>query len=116
MKKMKISLNGYGENTATFKADSTLTKGEPVTMAENFTVKSCDANDDFIGMAVNSDDGYACVQLDGYVKIGYSGTAPELGVCSLVADGNGGVCVADTGRKFVVTDVDTDNKSVGIIL
>ena len=113
---MKISLKGYGENAATFKTTNQIAQGEPVAMVENFTVDSCNAGDNFIGYAVNSADGYACVQLDGYAVFKYSGTAPEVGVCKLAADGNGGVCVSDSGRQFIVTDVDTDNSTLGIIL
>lgn len=113
---MKISLKGYGENAATFKTETEIATGEPVTMVENFTVNPCEAGDSFIGSAVNSKDGYVCVQLDGYAAFSYSGTAPEVGICTLTADGNGGVCVADTGRQFIVTDVNTDNSTVGIIL
>lgn len=113
---MKISLKGYGENTATFKINSEITGGEPVCMEDNFTVKSCNAGDNFIGCAVNSRDGYACIQLDGYATFSYSGNAPEVGICSLTADGNGGVCVSENGRQFIVTDVDTVNGTVGIIL
>lgn len=113
---MKISLNGYGENAATFRFTGLVSQGQPVTMAESFTVKPCQAGDAFIGCAINAKGEYASVQLSGYVKIDYSGATPETGVCTLAADGNGGVCVADSGRQFVVTDVDTVNKKVGIIL
>ncbi|MBQ8209375.1 MAG: hypothetical protein IJZ35_02190 [Clostridia bacterium] len=113
---MKISLKGYGENTATFKINSAITGGEPVCMEDNLTVKSCEAGDAFIGCAVNSKDGYACVQLDGYATFTYSGTAPEVGICNLAADGNGGVCVSESGRQFIVTDVDTVSSTAGIIL
>ena len=113
---MKISLKGYGENTATFKINTEIKGGEPVYMEENFTVMPCTANSDFIGAAVNSRDGYACIQLSGYVKFSYTGSNPDVGLCSLLADGNGGVRVDENGRRFVVTDVDTDNKTVGIIL
>ena len=113
---MKISLKGYGENAATFKTANQIANGEPVAMVENFTVDTCKSGDNFIGCAVNSADGYSCVQLEGYAVFSYSGTAPETGVCTLAADGNGGVCVSGSGRQFIVTDVDTDKSTVGIIL
>lgn len=113
---MKISLKGYGENAVTFKFTGLVAAGQPVAMAENFTVKPCDAGESFIGAAINAKGEYACIQLDGYVQFDYSGTAPEVGICTLTADGKGKVCVSDMGRQFVVTDVDTDNGKVGIIL
>lgn len=113
---MKISLKGYGENTATFKTKNDVTPGEPVCMSGNYEVSSCNNGDLFAGAAVNSKDGYACVQLDGYCSFSYTGTAPSAGICNLVADGNGGVCVDESGRQYIVTDVDTVNSIVGIIL
>lgn len=113
---MEISLNGYGENAATFKFTGLVCQGQPVTMAENFTVKLCEAGDNFIGCTINAKGEYASVQLAGYVKFNYSGEVPAVGMCALTADGNGGVCMSGSGRQFVVTDVDTVNKRVGIIL
>lgn len=113
---MKISLKGYGENSATFKFTSPVGLGQPVAMEDNFTVKPCDAGDNFIGATVNARGEYANVQLSGYTVFTYTGTAPVVGVCTLAADGMGGVCLSDTGRQFVVTDVDTVNSTLGIIL
>lgn len=114
---MKISLKGYGENAATFRTSGLVCQGEPVTMAENFTVKPCEEEDSIIGCVLNSKDGYASVQLAGYVQFALTGgLIPTVGVCGFVADGNGGVCVSSEGRQFVVTDVDTVNNKVGFIL
>ncbi len=113
---MKISLNGFGENAATFKFTGVVSQGQPVTMADNFTVRLCENGDSIIGTVLNAKGEYASIQLAGYTQFGYSGTAPEVGMCTLCGDGNGNVCVSDTGRQFIVTDVDTDNCKVGIIL
>lgn len=113
---MNISIKGYGENTATFKADGVVCASHTVKMADNLTVAPCDAGDAFIGTAVNVKNEYACVQLDGYVTLTYTGTAPVVGYCSLASDGNGGVMVSESGREYLVTDVDTASKTAGIIL
>lgn len=113
---MKISLKGFGENAATFKFTGVVSQGQPVTMADNFTVKPCEKGDNIIGTALNAKGEYSSVQLTGYAEFGYSGTAPEVGMCTLSGDGKGNVCVSDTGRQFIVTNVDTDNSRVGIIL
>lgn len=113
---MTVSLNGYGENTATFKFTGLVSPNQPVTMAENFTVKPCESGDIFIGSAVNAKGEYACIKLSGYTEFSYSGTAPTVGVCSLAADGNGKVCVSDSGRQYIVVNVNTDNSTVGILL
>lgn len=113
---MDFSIKGYGENTATFRTDGVVSASHVVKMASNLTVAPCNVGDAFIGTAVNVKNGYACVQLDGYVTLTYTGTAPTVGYCSLASDGNGGVKVATGAREYLVTDVDTVNKTAGIIL
>ena len=113
---MNISMKGYGENTATFGTDGIVCASHTVKMAENFTVAPCQSGDEFIGIAVNVRNNIASVQLDGYTKVTFSGTAPVVGYCSFVADGNGGVKVSEGAREYLVTDVDTANNTAGIIL
>lgn len=113
---MNISMKGYGENTATFNTDGIVCASHTVKMADNFTVAPCQADDEFIGIAVNMRNGIACVQLDGYTKVTFSGAAPAVGYCSLVADGNGGVKFSEGAREYLVTDVDAVNSTAGIIL
>ncbi len=113
---MKISLKGFNENGATFGCTTEVTVGQPVALENNMTVKPCQAEDNFIGAVLGARDGYANVQLTGYTVFTYSGTAPAVGIQTLAADGNGGVCLSDAGRQFIVTDVDTSASTVGIIL
>ena len=113
---MKISIKGYGENTATFRTSGIVSASHVVKMADNLTVSECSAGDKFIGTAVSVKNEYAGIQLDGYVTVNYSGTAPTVGYCTLVADGNGGVKTASAGKEYLVTDVDTTAKTAGIIL
>jgi len=113
---MNFSINGYGENTTTFRTTGLVCTGHTVKMADNLIVSPCEAGDEFIGVAVNTGDGYAGIQLDGYVKIDFTGTAPAVGWCGLVADGKGGVSADANGRKYLVVEVDTNNNKAGIIL
>lgn len=113
---MSISLNGYGENAVTMKTTDNVTAHQPVTISENFTVRSCNNGEQFIGTVINKKGKFAAVKLSGYVELGYSGEKPQLGICNLVADGNGKVTVSESGRQFVVTNVDTDTSTVGFIL
>lgn len=113
---MNISMKGYGENTATFKTEGVVCTSHAVKMSDNLTVAPCNAGDAFIGTAVNAKNEYACVQLDGYVTLSYTGTDPAVGFCALAADGNGGIMVSEGAREYLVTDVDTANKTAGIIL
>ena len=113
---MNISIKGYGENTATFATDGVVCASHVVKLADNLTVCHCNAGDKFAGPAVNVKSEYACVQLDGYVTVSYSGTAPCVGYCTLVADGNGGVKTDAAGREYLVTDINETTKTAGIIL
>ena len=54
--------------------------------------------------------GYAGVQVKGFVKTPYSGTAPALGYTALAADGNGGVKAAPSGPLRLVLELDTTRK------
>ena len=113
---MNISINGYGENNATFNTEGLVCPFHTVKMADNLTVTPCAAGDDFIGMAVNTNSEFTCVQLDGYAEFRYSGTAPATGYCRLSADGNGGIRADENGREYLVVDVNTAKSTAGIIL
>ena len=113
---MNISLNGYGEQVATFEAEAGVTAGMPVKMTGNGVVGAGAALDAFCGVAVSVRGGFAAVQLGGYVKVAYSGTAPAVGDQKLNCAGGGKVQAESTGRSLLVTDVDTAAQSCGIIL
>ena len=113
---MNISIKGYGENTATFATDGVVCASHVVKLSDNLTVCRCDDGDFFAGVVVNVKSGYACVQLDGYVTVNYSGDAPSVGYCALVTDDSGGVYADEAGREYLITDIDKTNKTIGIIL
>lgn len=114
---MKISLNGCGENVATFEAETSVTAGMPVKMTGNGVVGPCGLNEDFIGVAVSVRGGFAAVQIGGYAKVTYSGiTAPTVGYQPLNGVGDGTVQVESAGRSILITDVDSAAKTCGILL
>lgn len=110
---MKVSFNGFGENVVTFETDGTVSAGSPVMISASGKVKS--ATGTFCGICVSERNGYAAVQLSGYVSVPYD-TAPSVGFAKLV--GSGGKISADNtnGREFLVVDIDTNAKTAGIIL
>ena len=116
---MKVSFEGIGENVVTFYNSSTTgaAAGEPVKISGNGEVSKCEAGGRFFGVALTCEGGFAAVQTDGYVQLAYSGAAPTAGFGMLAADGGGGVKTdADNGGEFLVVDVNTTDKTVGIIL
>ena len=111
---MNVNFNGYGENVATFIADSTLTEaGVPVKVSADGTVAPCASGDLFCGICVGVRDGYAAVQLSGYATVRTSSKI-TVGYQKLAASASGTVAVNTTGRQLLVLNsTDTD---AGIIL
>ncbi len=111
---MNVNFNGYGENVATFIADSGLTEtGVPVKISADGTVSKCAANDVFCGICAGVRDGYAAVQLSGYVTVNTSSKI-TAGYQKLAAAANGKVAVNTSGRELLV--VDSTETEAGIIL
>lgn len=112
---METAMNGYAENAATFRCVENLVPGTPVMVTDTGTVSA--ANGAFCGVALSWRDGYAAVQLAGYVSLPYSDTKPSVGYQLLTADANGKVKTAAPGtagmQRLVV---DADNNNVGFIL
>ena len=116
---MKVSFEGIGAYAATFynSASAPAKAGQPVKMGESGTVAACSAGDSYLGVAVTADGDFAGVQLQGFVTLPYTGTAPTPGLVTLGADGSGGVKTVSTGgRGCWVIQVDTAASTVGFLL
>lgn len=110
---MSISFGGIGELSVTFEADSSVKAGWPVKISGNGKVSACGDGEKFCGIALGvSKDGYATVQIRGFIKCKYTGTGvPALGFEHFVADGSGNV-KKDSGETNTFTDA--ASQSVGI--
>lgn len=116
---MKVSFEGIGEYVATFcNSDTAPAKaGQVVKLEKNATVAACVDGDLVFGVAVTAGADFAAVQTAGFVTLSYSGeTVPAVGYGVLAADGTGGVKVAKTGREYAILQVDTDAKTLGMML
>ena len=111
---MKTSLKGFNEACVTF--IGTTEAGRAVKLTANNEIAPCGNGDDFIGFCISSKDNISCVQLGGFIKVPYSGSAPKVGFNRLSADANGGVKLSENGREHLVTEVDTIGSVAGIIL
>ena len=110
---MTVSFDGYNANTITFEAASGVTVGLPVMISANGKVSN--ATSTFCGVCKSLKNGYAAVQLDGYVRLPYTGSI-AVGYKQLVVD-DGEIKVDTTnGREYLVTDVDSTTNTAGIIL
>lgn len=113
---MSVSFEGVGQVCATFWG-SGVTEGHVVKMTGNGTVGACAAGDDFCGAALCCREDACTVQVGGFVRVSYTGTAPAVGRTSLTADGAGGVtCPEKGGRACLVADVDSAAKTATILL
>lgn len=111
---MSINFSGYNENVVTFKTmDNTVVMGTPVKMADSQTVAKCENGESMVGVAVNVRNGYAAVQLTGYIELPTDDTF-SAGYNNIAAGEGGKVVNSDSGREYLV--VTTDEKIVGFIL
>lgn len=110
---MNVSFNGFGENVVTFETEGSVGAGMPVMVSASGKVKA--ANGVFCGICVGKRNGYAAVQLSGYVKVAFD-SAPAVGYTKLVGKSGKVSTDTSTGREYLVVDIDTVAKTAGIIL
>lgn len=114
---MKVSFEGIGEEVITFEAQAGVEAGKTVELSANGTVAPCTDGSVPCGVAVSVRDGAAAVAVAGYCRVKYSGAVPNVGYTLLAADASGGVkAMASGGRQLLVTDVDKQTGTIGIIL
>ena len=101
----KISFEGIGELVATFACEETVQAGQLVKVTGPGTVGPCSDGDRFCGVALSAADGYAAVQLAGFITVAAGEDVTE-GWCALAADGSGGVKVdaGQTGGTYLVAE------------
>ncbi len=111
---MNINFSGYNENVVTFETDSNeVTMGTPVKMSDSCTVTACADNDAICGVAVNVRNGYAAVQLTGYIEMPTDDTF-TVGYQSIACGSDNKVKNSDSGREYLVVNV--SDGIVGFIL
>lgn len=111
---MSINFSGYNENVVTFAiSDSNVTMGTPVKMLSSGTVAKCESDEQMIGVAVNVRNGYAAVQLTGYIEMPTDDNF-TVGYNKITATDGVKVSKNDLGREYLVVTY-TDGV-VGFIL
>ncbi|MDD3228654.1 MAG: hypothetical protein PHE09_05480 [Oscillospiraceae bacterium] len=112
---METAMNGYAENAATFACAAETEPGMPVMVTDSGAVTKAEGT--FCGVVLSWRDGFAAVQLNGYVSLPYSGTKPNVGYQVLTADADGNIkaeAAGTAGLQRLV--VDADSTHVGFIL
>ncbi len=111
---MNVNFNGYNENVVTFETKSSdVVMGTAVKMSESSTVAKCADDEAFAGVALNVRNGYAAVQLSGYIEMPTDDNI-EVGYQKLVCASGNKVKVSENGREYLVVYKDTN--VVGFIL
>lgn len=114
---MDYSFSGFGENAATFAAQSGVAEGMPVKLSASGAVAVCAAGDSICGVTLGVRNGMAAVQLTGYARLPYDGTVPSVGWQNVTAAADGKAAVGGTsGRQLLILDVDEVSKTFGVIL
>ncbi len=106
---MKVSFEGIGEKVVTFEAESegkaAVIPGSAVTLSANGKVSACTkAGDIPAGVALSVREGFAAVQIGGYVKLPCA-AGLTAGYQQAAMDADGKLAAASTGRGMLVTDV-----------
>ncbi len=111
---MNVNFSGYNENVVTFAVSGTdVVMGTPVKMSDSHTVCACSDGDSMIGVALNVRNGYAAVQLSGYIEMP-TDESFEVGYQKIASSDNNKVKSSDTGREYLVCAVESG--IVGFIL
>ncbi|MBR2715903.1 MAG: hypothetical protein IKB73_06850 [Ruminococcus sp.] len=111
---MNINFSGYNENVVTFEVEgSDVTMGTPVKMASSNTVCACGIGDSMVGVAVNVRNGYAAVQLSGYIEMPTDDEF-SVGYTKIASASENKVTQSENGREYLVVSV--SDALVGFIL
>ena len=118
---MNISFDGIGEVIATFavEAEAELAPGDAVVITGDGEVGLGSDGGQICGVVVSvAEDGCAGVQIDGLVRVNYSGSsAPTVGWDLISTDGAGNIKAAESGGvSCMVVSVDEQAKTAVIKL
>ena len=108
---MSVSYEGIGYLAVTL-PNRNCTVGQLCTL--NLSGQGVNAGDGetFLGVVEAVDGKKMAVQIEGFVTMKYSGTAPSLGYVKLSSNGNGGVRVNNAGREYLVLECNNDTSTV----
>lgn len=112
---MYANFDGLHSEVATFNCDSSVTApGQLVKMIGSGTVGKCTSNDPPAGVVLNVRNGYAAVQIKGFVQIPHDGTL-SVGYRNIAAATDKKLKLNDTtGVKRLV--IESLNNVAGVLL
>ena len=114
---MEFSFEGIGQVAATFLVNGDIQPGMAVALTADSTVGMGKAGDAVCGVILSAKNGMGAVQIGGMVKVGYSGTAPAIGMGTIAVDGTGKIkTVTSGGISCLIVSVNTDDSTAVIKL
>ena len=114
---MEISFEGIGQVAVTFAAADGVQPGMAVALTADSTVGVGKGGDGLCGVVLTAKNGTAAVQVGGMVQVGYSGTAPAIGMNTVAVDGSGKIkTVTSGGVSCMVVSVNTADSTAVIKL
>lgn len=114
---MNMNFGNYEEQVVTFKCEheENIYMGTPVKMSRSGIVTACGDGDNMIGVAVNVRNGYAAVQLTGYIEMPVDDNFTfDVGYKKICVGAGGKVKLSSKGREYLVVHV--EKGIVGFIL
>lgn len=113
---MAISYQSIAQECITLYATDGLKEGAPCIISGNDTADICEDCDKFVGI-VESVRGKICsVIVKGFVTVPYTGDAPVVGWQKLASTDIDTVQCEPTGGSYLVTNVNTMDKTVTFLL
>ena len=104
---MEISFEGIGQVAATFAAAEGIEAGMAVALTADSTIGMGKGGDAPCGKVLSVKNGMAAVQISGMMGVGYSGSAPAIGMNTIAVDGSGKIKTATGGISCMVMSVNT---------
>ena len=104
---MNISFSDINDKVITFECEpeENVYMGTPVKMSRPGVVTACNDGDTLIGVAVNVRNGYAAVQISGYIEMPTDDFF-NVGYTRICAAGDHKVKMDSTGREYLVVNVE----------
>ena len=112
---MNVSYEGIGYLAVTFPAGSCVA-GQPCKLNTQGHADKCSDGEAFCGFAEAVDGQNVAVQVQGFLEVGYTSSAPVCGFVKLSSNGKGGVKADSAGREYLVVKVNTTAAKVTIKL
>ena len=113
---MSISFQELAQECVSFETSGSVQSNQLCCMSANNTVKACTEGSVIHGYILGTRCGAANVAVRGFVTASYSGTAPTVGFCSLVAHNAKTVKVSEGAKEYLVVSVNTANKTVCFLM